>query len=328
MESAPPFPLSDLKFMINESFDHTSRQLQNIDKNLLFGSFISIFIALGVSWQLTIIAYWIPASFLLMYLWGIWALITTKKTIKSDNVEQAVENVKRVTEKDFSFYLRMLLDNLKPIVLSVCVIYVITIALLFLVETGLIITANPYSIAIPVIAALIFIIPALSFDSLIKNFEQMALFGFRFLAHYADRDQDSHEWSTGVSSVTSLVLTCLYLPFLGILPLCAFFITVGSKINIYLVFVLFLQIITIAILTSYFSSVFVKKELTNALTNYADLIGLINGMIINNEYDEETAKRLSKIYLTSKNYDFMIVDTLKFVNWYLLIPNRANLKWR
>ncbi|SDK33109.1 hypothetical protein [Methanoculleus thermophilus] len=328
MESAPPLPLSDLKFMINESFDHTSRQLQNIDKNLLFGSFVSIFIALSVSWQLTIIAYWIPASFLLMYLWGIWSLITTRKTIKSDNVEQAVEKVKRVTEKDFSFYLRMLLDNLKPIVLSVCVIYVITIALLFLVETGLIITANPYSIAIPVIAALIFIIPALSFDSLMKNFEQMTLFAFRFLAHHADRDQESHEWSTGISSVTSLVLTCLYLPLLGVLPLCAFFITVGSKLNIYLVFVLFLQIITIAILTSYFSSVFVKKELTNALTNYADLIGLINGMIINNEYDEEAAKRLSKIYLTSKNYDFMIVDTLKFVNWYLLIPNRANLKWR
>ena len=77
------------------------------------------------------------------------------------------------------------------------------------------------------------------------------------------------------------------------------------------------------ILSSYYSSQTASRQLTNSLTNYADINYQINHLILYNKVDEEKYKKLRRMYLTAKPYDLLIDDSMQFIQFYYLIMNRT-----
>jgi len=105
----------------------------------------------------------------------------------------------------------------------------------------------------------------------------------------------------------------------------SFYLPINEK-ALLLLLVLLLQIVAIAIMSSYFSALKAKKELANTLTNFADIDYQINNLLLEGEVDDDAIMRLKTLYLTAKKYDVTIDDYFKFVNFYYLLMNRTYLK--
>lgn len=316
--------LEELREMANQSSEHTQRQLQNIDSNLLIGTLISFILALGISFQLKILIYWIPASFLLLYLWAFYGLFSTRKTFTPEYVEEVIQVFQRTNENKLKFVFTWGLKMAAPIVTAVSLVYIITlIALLASYKT---ITVNqPLDILIPFISALLCAFLPRFLDALTK-FSEKGGFNEAFSMLATIKENVSLKgWHVTLGGL-KLVFIIVYIVLALFLPAKSLFIT-RSIISDYtfLIIVLVLQFTFTIISSSYFSSLSVKKELTNALTNFANLDYLINDIILRKDINEEQVKKLKELYLTAKQYDVLVDDSLKFVNFYFLSMNNVYL---
>ena len=103
MDNEITVELKELRDMVNQSLDHTYKQLQSIESNVSLGVIISIFVALGISFQLKILAYWIPASFLLLVLLLFQGLrILIINIIKITNITNIIKRIKRIKRMCYS----------------------------------------------------------------------------------------------------------------------------------------------------------------------------------------------------------------------------------
>ena len=99
-----------------------------------------------------------------------------------------------------------------------------------------------------------------------------------------------------------------------------------SKDSLYIILVFALQLITIALFSSYFSALSSRKELSNTLTNLASIDYQIEALIIKGEINEESVSNLENSFLTAKQYELVIDDNLKFVNFYGLNMHKTYIR--
>ncbi len=52
----------------------------------------------------------------------------------------------------------------------------------------------------------------------------------------------------------------------------------------------------------------------------------INDLILSKDIKEDIVENLKMLYLTAKQYDIFVDDSLKFVNYYYLLMHRVYLK--
>lgn len=310
--------------MVNQSSEHTQRQLQNIDSNLLIGSLISFIVALGISFQLKILIYWIPASFLLLYLWAFYGLFLIRKTFTPENVEEIIQVFQKTDENKLKLVFTWVLKMAASIVIAISLVYIITlIALLASYKT---ITVNQLLyILIPFISALLCAFLPLFLDALTK-FSEKGGFNETFKTLATIKENASPKgWHFTLGGL-KLVFVIVYVVLALFLPAESLYIT-RSIISDYtfLIIVLVLQFTFTIISSSYFSSLSVKKELTNALTNFADIDYQINDLILSKDVKEERIVKLKALYLAAKQYDVLVDDSLKFVNFYSLSMNSVYL---
>jgi hypothetical protein len=86
------------------------------------------------------------------------------------------------------------------------------------------------------------------------------------------------------------------------------------------------QVIIILLLTSYFSALSAKKELSNSITNFAILNSLVNYFIIRKITSDEKVEKIKKSFFSAKLYDIKVDDSLLFIYVYQLIPNQMNVQ--
>lgn len=316
--------LEELREMVNQSSEHTQRQLQNIDSNLLIGTLISFILALGISFQLKILIYWIPASFLLLYLWAFYGLFSTRKSFAPENVEEVIQFFQRIDENKLKLFVTWCLKMAAPIVTAVSLVYIISlIALLAAYKT--INVGQPLYILFPFISALLCAFLPRFLDALTKYSEKGGFNETLKILATIKENGSSRRWHFTLGGL-NLVFIIGYVVLALFLPAASLFIT-RSIISDYtfLIIVLVLQLTFTIISSSYFSSVSVKKELTNTLTNFANLDYLLNDFILRKDINEDQVEKLKTKYLTAKQYDVLVDDSLKFVNFYFLSMNEVYL---
>ncbi|OPX64638.1 MAG: hypothetical protein A4E34_00410 [Methanoregula sp. PtaU1.Bin006] len=134
-----------------------------------------------------------------------------------------------------------------------------------------------------------------------------------------------------IFSLIKGVLLLVVLVSMVILPFVSLWVVFPSGENISnvlprVILVMIFQMVVILLLTSYFSALAAKKELSNSITNYSDLNSLINFFIIRKKTSEENVKQIKKAFFTAKLYDVAVDDSLLFIYVYMLIPNRTNVR--
>jgi hypothetical protein len=318
--------LKELREMINQSSEHTQRQLQNIDSNLLIGSILSLILALGASFQLKILVYWVPASFLLMYLWALFSLISTRKNFTPEKIDVTIKGYKEMDKSKLEFGFFWFLRNMSPLTKAVSIIYGITSIVLILIINKTININVGFPPFIPFISALLFLFLPFFLDNLTKFFER-DIFS-EFVEKFNLLKEKAESKGLKIINIIKAVFLILYLPIVVLLPLWALLITYPLISDfLFLVLVLVLQSMVVVIFTSYFSTLLVKKELTNSITNFSDLNYQINDLLLNREeINKDIVQKLKKLYLTAKQYDVLVDDSFKFVNIYYLLMHRVYLK--
>lgn len=314
--------LKQFSEMVNTSSQHVKRELESIDTKLALGSIISFFLAIGLSAIFELLQYWAASSFLIMYIWSIRSIVKTKKPNIRD-MESTQQKLKDLGTAKARLGFEWLFFNLSSVIKSVSSIYVVTFLFYILVITGVLTFQRPVPIIIPLITTIVYGLSPFFLDRSIPFFTE---------GHYMKSMEKSLSLKKPkliiagmILGVSLLLLLMLFLPIWAFIDAISFIFPLTLK-SILFVVVLIIQLFLIAVLSSYFSSILAKKELTNTLTNYANINDRINALIIKGNIDENIVSELQNSYLTAKKYDVFIDDYFKFVNFYFLRMNRTYLE--
>jgi hypothetical protein len=298
--------ITDLRNSVNESAQMISNQLQGVESNLL-GAFIAVIAAAFISNALGIIAYWAPASFILMWIILLNSLIHMLRSRKRDRQEHTYEVA--------VFLATTTMKNSVPLFKTIGITFFITFISLVTRVKGVIEPSSGISITLPVFTSLLFVsLPFLLHLTLLvlektdlrKVFNKIGCFSWLVIILLAL-----------FFSVATLVLPILSL--IGLYPLYGYNLS-GSSLFI----VLILIAITALTFINYFSASMVKKEMTIALHNLSNILNRINinemapSQIVNKKlYDD-----LESDYVKAKRYEISADDTL-MINFYSLVPNET-----
>jgi len=315
----------ELRNSVNQSSEHTKRQIDNIEKNAYIFGIISLLLSLGASYYLKIFEYWIPASFLLMYSWAFFSIKTSKKYVAKKTVDQGLEIYKKTDKEVLEHCTISGLNNLSAIMKSATIIYIVTVFILLAIHMNWIETESKLNILFPLVTCLFFIPGPYFLDNLIQMFKERGYQKFLDkIIHYKKIDKREK-----ISKITlaSVVLILIYIIVVLAFPIISFFDTLSlAKDWLLLLFVALFQFMLILLFSNYFSALTVKKELSNTITNYADINYLINDLILNKKCNRQELENLKHLYFTAKPYDYVVTSLFKYIQFYFLIPNRVYLK--
>ena len=314
-----------LQDAVDQSSLHTKRQLGAINGNSYIGGFIILVLALSITYFLNIFQYWIPAKFLLFY----FLLFTAFRSVRAPFVGKDIKNIlKHHKEKHKETCFRIdscLHKNLAIIMQSFIVLCIISFFILISIEYNWITTVNSMETLLPAISCLLFI-PVPFF---IKDFHQLFK-PFELKIYLQKIIQKNNE------TIWKSVLTWSFIKpfFFGFYLILLFFLPLFSIWTIrvivtqwpYVLLVFLLQCFMVILFANSFSANAIRKELTTTITKYADINYLLSMAQIQQHNTSTEYQRLQNLYQSSKPYGFNIQDSFKFINYYMLIPNRFYLK--
>ena len=320
--------LKELREMVNRSLNITNQQLQNIKEDNKFGNqislILSIILALGISLKLKILVYWIPSSFLLMYLLGIIGIFLMRNKYTPKNIEANLDNYKKTNKNMLNFIITWVFKFISPFMIAISIIYILTFIILLLIENNTLTTNEAFPIFFPIITSILFVPSFIYIDKLIKFFESNKAHNYLNILVAMKESEETSNWYRFLNYL-KLILLLIFMPLILILPLLALFLTYSIIADfIFLIIILVFQLLIIIISASHFSSLSVKKELINTLRNYADINIQIDNLILHKEIKKEYVENLKNLYLTAKQYDVLVIS-LKFDNLYILFINQVFL---
>ena len=324
--------LDDLKLInkaVNEASEHTKRQLDAIDSFSLVAIF-SVIVAFGITYRLEISKYWIPSAFFLIILWGVYSFLIFKlKKSKNESFEQDYGDISKIKAYQISFKMELLIKNVLPFGNSLAMIFVISL-IFILISPPSWFNFDNFIAYIPVVACIIWSIFPFIVDSLGRVFDtnniKKIINRHRALTESEKIDDKKIFTTIGIS-----FFSIVYVIFLLILPIISLFITYPSNNPFsenlrYFSLVLLLQIVALIMIARYFNALTVRKELTNTLTNYADIHSFISYYLISGDHEPQDIERLKHLFLTAKRFDVAVDNSFKLINFYTLIPHRVSQK--
>jgi len=305
---------TELEGAVNRSSEHTQRQLESIDSNLLLGSLISLASAFGITFVAKLLKYWIPASFLLICLWALYAILVVKRRTRSRESREREELIEKSDATQINLNIVSIFKNAAPIIKAVSCIYGITFVILAMIANKTIEVGVAFSLTIPVISAVLLSI-AFIFCDKVTNFFERGELGLSL------REMSSTPRSARFIGL--VIFAIVYTILMVVFPFWSLWITrdlyLPLRENIlFLLLVLVIQWVTLTILASYFSSISAKKELSNAVTNFASIDYQLSHLLVSGEVNETALAALKRLYLTAKKYELVVEDTFKFINFYSL----------
>jgi len=290
---------------IDEEESTITKELQRLSQEYnyvkLIGGLITIFIALGLSFQLDLLYTWIPASFLLMFLWLIYSTINiTRKGILGDKANENLKIIKQFRKPFKMYIIQILFKNLNALMKAITVIYLVNIGIVLLHLSGKI--SLPFNGTIELISI-----------SLISIYFSVGIFLVDRFTKFVDKKGLPVIQSLKEYTAPMKIGAVIFFVLLVVIPGWIFFMVVTSVGNWwFLLIVLFIQIITIILLFSFFSLQQVKAELHRTLNN---LLKIKEGQI-----SEEVLSEVVKF----SRYD--IDETFKVIQIFLFRPHPVYLE--
>lgn len=316
---------------VNETSEHTLKQINSIDSNFYIGGLISLIFSFGLSYVLNITIYWVIASFVIMILSGSGSLLSSlKKHIKNKGVkfdiDESLKIIKEVSQNKYVIMLESYVRNLSPSLKATAIIYSISAIILLLIGSNLLGGYQTVSIIVPFISILVYL-PFLLIVEKLPNAlkESNKEDSTNFIKDLKNRlgKKGASKLFERIDILFEVITFILYL----LMPVWSFVILFSFIDNWFLlIVVIILQLIMHISFASYFSAIQAKKELTSALTNLADINGLINRALIKNlRISKKDIEFVKKMFFSAKRYELFINDSMKFVNFYILLNNRVYL---
>lgn len=313
---------------VNEASEHTKRQLEAIDTSLSLEAFISILAAIGIAYLLKISLYWIPAAFLLIIIWGVYALSTLILS-QMKTIEQSIDNFSKLNPIHTSASIEFVFKNIIPFMKAFSILYLISLIIILAILPPWF-KERDILTYLPIFACLIFLIIPLKVDNLRTSFQLGNI-------DKIIKDVKSGQELGEISVIKKFALGVLMLfaaavvIFLIILPFISLAITYPVAIPLienvrFLILVLLLQIVAMIMMARYFNAMAVQKELTNALTNYADIHAIVQYFSLGNQFERRDVDRVKHLFLTAKHFDIIVDDSMRLFNFYLLVPHRISIR--
>ena len=313
-----------LQDVINQSSLHTKRKLGVISGNSYIGGCFLLVLALGISYFLNIFEYWIPAGFFLFFFLFFTALRSIRKPFIGKDATDIMRYYKE-KHTDISVQIESSLQkNLAIIIQSLSIIYLISFFIIISIEYNWIVNVNTIETLLPAITCLLFI-PVPFF---IKELYQLTKpYEIKIsLKKIIEKNKNDLLKSVFSWGFLKPFFFGFYFGLLILFPLVSIWITRVIIIQwSYVLLIFILQCFMVLLFANSFSANTVRKELTTTITNYADINYLISMAQIQKHYTTKEYQRLQTLYQSAKPYDFIIQDTFKFINYYMLVPNRFHL---
>jgi len=267
----------------------------------LIGGLITIVIGLGISFQLDLLYTWIPASFLLMFLWLIYSTVNiTRKNILGDKANENLKIMKQFRKPFKMYIIKIIFKNLNALMKAVTVIYLVNIVIVLLHLSGKI--RLPFDGTIELISI-----------SLISIYFSIGIFLIDRFTKFIDKKalpiiQSLKEYTTPMK-----IGAVIFFILLVVIPGWIFFMVITSVENWwFLLIVLLIQIITIILLYSFFSLQQLKSEFHRTLNNIQKI-----------KEGQISEDALSEVVKFSR-YD--IDETFKLIQIFLFRPHPVYLE--
>ncbi len=312
-----------LKDSVKESAQLTGEQLGSIKLQNHLSIFLSFALSLGLVYLLKIAVYWIPASFLIMYIWGLISIKSSNSSFKYENAKKIIRFKNGLKREQLNHGIDWWFIEFSCFAKSVAINYGISLIILLAIHQGWIVVSKEISL----LWSLIAITSYLVVPFLIKPFKEL----LKQIINEPFRDLELVEKRFGKKGVSD-VLTIFKIIFiilmgLGVLlaPVIAL-IQTGGLIQDWLLFclIILLQYVSILLMVSYYSSQTALKELTNTLTNYSDIMYQINFLLLYKKFNEINLNKLKHLYFIAKPYELFVEDYMQFIPIYYLIINRTH----
>lgn len=323
--------LRELREAVVSASEHTKRQLESVDSSLLAKSLFSIIISLGVSFVLRIAIYWIPVSLVMMPLWGLFSIKPILRSFQKKQIKKAQEATQKLGDKKLNYGFSWLFENSGPMVKGLAMIYVGT----FLVFIGVLVGIIPFEEELPKVVPLITItIYLLSPFSLTNTIDYSERIGFgKNLETFFSMSGRSSQSIGKMLLFGFIILTVVLLlgfmifglPIWSLLMVRNIFLPFSTE-SWWLILVFLLQLVTLAVFSSYFSSLSARKELTNTLTNLASIDYQISGLLLGKNIKDESVLELKSLFFAAKRYDLVISDYLLFFPYYFLAMSKEHIR--
>lgn len=323
--------LKELKEAVGSASEHTKRQLESIDSSLLAKSLFSIVISLGISFLLKIALYWIPVSLLLMPLWGLFCIKSMFRPFQKKQIKKAQEATQKLGDKQLNYGFSWLFENLGPMVKGLAMIYVGTFLVFIGVLVGIIPFEEELPKVVPLITITIYLISPLFLTNIINYSEKIGfskdLETFFSMSGRSSQSIGKMILSGCISLIVVLVLGFMIfgLPIWSLLIVRNIFLPFSTE-SWWLILVFLLQLVTLAVFSSYFSSLSARKELTNTLTNLASIDHQISGLLLGKNIKDESVLELKNLFFAAKRYELVISNYFLFFPYYFLAMSKEHLR--
>jgi hypothetical protein len=285
-------------------------QLQSIDSSLL-NAFISLIITSFLSKQYGLLLYWIPTSFLLMWIVLVFSLIMSQVRTRSMSEDMRKNKVK-LSEKGL-FLLLLRFKNTAPLFKTIAVIFFVSFVSL-VIKDQLIKQKMDIPVVVPVVSCLLFFSLSIINTKVIGDIENNK-------KQFLSVKLGTKRW------LFIMFYSVVFVGSLLVLPICSLYLLRGiyswSTILSPLL-VLILQIITTITFMNYFSSMSIKKEMTIALSRYSEIQQRIDYATMNNSMSNTDYSKIQESFEIAKMYNFTSDDSL-LVNFYSLVPSPSYL---
>lgn len=313
-----------LQNAVNQSSLHANRQLKMINGNAYIAGFLLLVLALGVTYFLNVFEYWIPAVFLLFYIIFIAGLFSTKLPYMHSDVKDYFRQYTRKKTRIERRTDSCIKKNLAIVTQSLSLIFGISFFILLSVEYNWIAIDQSIEIFIPALTCLLF----LPVPLFIEEFHELVHpLKIKTSLQKIFHKYKKSPWNVIVNrDFLKPFFLGVYLVLLMILPLVAFGFTLNLIVEWpYLLLIFLFQLFLFLLFAASFSANTVQKEFSSTINIYADIDYLLSLAQIHKEYSSSEYERLESLYQGAKPYDFSVLNAFKFINYYMLIPNRINL---
>ncbi len=314
--------LIELRNAVNDSAQLTNNQLSAIKFDNPLIVIISLGISVGLAYWLRVAIYWVPASFLIMYLWSLKGLVSSQNSFKPEQAERSLGLKKLIKPKQINLAMDCFMLNLSSFAKATAIIYGVSLFILLAINQTWIESTTKLPILWPILSMIIY----LPLPFLLKGTSN-------FLKKIINQPWDvidKVKKNFGMSGL-NIFLGILRIVFIIVViigsllaPVIALIQTLGLIDDwLFFAIVVISQFVSIIIISSYYSKLTVSKQLSNAMTNYADINYQINYLLLYKKADEQKLKQLKRLYLLAKPFEIEIDNSMQFIQFYALIINRT-----
>jgi hypothetical protein len=283
----------------------------------LIAGIISLFVTFGLVVIIDIWIYWIPSTFIVLFIWsiiGFWN--NRKKSFSPKSIDASREEIKKFNEGCIEYVLKILVKNISVFFKALFLVFLLNILVLILHYSDLIILPI-HDIIEPLLILLSSIFMLLSPWEIenIPKFLPKIIVNLPYSYNKLERDPKLPEIvRLNLTETIVLIFSLIYLVMLIIVPLWLLIKLLPRLPNFgLLAVVFFLQIISIGIFSSYFS----KRNVIRELSEYQYYLSTV-----------KNSKLSEKEILEKKKYtEYKIDNSFKIIDFYWIKPTSEYFKY-